>query len=184
MSILPQITSETKWLPLVGFETEYAISEYGHLVNIMTWGVKDADGRKKSRLGKLLSPMIDRFGYLRYDLHARGSFQVSRGVYSTFVGQIPEGLDIDHIDSNKSNNHYSNLQPLTRKENVLKAKENRKNIPRGESFRNSKLTEEKVRQIRDLREYGWTFENIAVEYEVSKPCIIYVCQRKTWSHVK
>lgn len=42
-------------------------------------------------------------------------------VAETFIGPRPEGFDIDHIDGNRSNNHYTNLEYVTRKENVRRA---------------------------------------------------------------
>lgn len=55
---------------------------------------------------------------------------IHRIVWETFIGEIPEGYEIDHIDSNKENNALSNLQLLTHKENINKlAKEGRKYTP-------------------------------------------------------
>lgn len=45
---------------------------------------------------------------------------VSRLMYAWFVGDIPDGYDIDHIDNNPFNNNPENLQILTRKENLIK----------------------------------------------------------------
>lgn len=42
---------------------------------------------------------------------------IHRLVYETFVGDIPEDMTVDHIDDNPTNNHVSNLQLLTQKEN-------------------------------------------------------------------
>lgn len=46
-----------------------------------------------------------------------------RLVYTAYVGEIPKGYDINHIDGNKENNHYTNLDACTRKENIQKAVE-------------------------------------------------------------
>lgn len=43
---------------------------------------------------------------------------VSRVVYEAFKGEIAKSLEIDHIDTNKDNNHLSNLRAVTHKENV------------------------------------------------------------------
>lgn len=47
-------------------------------------------------------------------------YYVHRVVYEAFIGEIPEGLIIDHIDENKSNNHLTNLQVLSHSENLRK----------------------------------------------------------------
>lgn len=47
-------------------------------------------------------------------------YYVHRLVWETFMGEIPEGKEIDHIDGNPHNNSLSNLQIVTRRENLLK----------------------------------------------------------------
>ena len=39
-------------------------------------------------------------------------------VYETFVGDIPEGLQVNHIDENKTNNALSNLNLMTCSDNI------------------------------------------------------------------
>lgn len=48
------------------------------------------------------------------------TFGVHRLVYENFVGKIADGLEIDHIDDNPSNNRYDNLQLLTHSANCKK----------------------------------------------------------------
>lgn len=43
---------------------------------------------------------------------------VHRLVYQQFVGKIPKGYEIDHIDTNKQNNRVDNLRAVTKKENM------------------------------------------------------------------
>lgn len=46
---------------------------------------------------------------------------VHRVIWMLHHGPIPSGLDVDHIDNNKTNNHISNLQLLTHGDNMRKA---------------------------------------------------------------
>lgn len=39
-------------------------------------------------------------------------------IWTSVNGQIPEGLDVNHIDEDKSNNSISNLNLMTRKDNI------------------------------------------------------------------
>ena len=45
---------------------------------------------------------------------------IQRLVYISFKGDIPSGYDVDHIDNDTLNNLPSNLQILTRKDNLAK----------------------------------------------------------------
>jgi hypothetical protein len=45
---------------------------------------------------------------------------VHRFVYEFYKGEVPEGLVVDHIDSNKLNNSITNLQVLSVANNTLK----------------------------------------------------------------
>lgn len=47
-------------------------------------------------------------------------FYIHRLVYETFVGKIPEGKEIDHMDGDTSNNSLDNLQILTPRNNKTK----------------------------------------------------------------
>lgn len=50
----------------------------------------------------------------------RVTMTLQRLVYLYFKGNIPEGFDIDHIDGDSLNNLPSNLQAISRKENLKK----------------------------------------------------------------
>ena len=64
------------------------------------------------------------FGYLRVDLGGqrnKKTCQLHRLIAETLIPN-PNNLEcVDHIDGNKSNNHPSNLQWITRGGNVIKA---------------------------------------------------------------
>ena len=63
--------------------------------------------------------------YLKYTLwqnHKGLQIPAHRVVYEAFNGPIPKGMEIHHIDGNPKNNHISNLQMLSREEN-LKARQ-------------------------------------------------------------
>lgn len=44
-------------------------------------------------------------------------YRVHRLIYQTYIGEIPEGMVIDHIDGNTKNNSLDNLRCVTPKEN-------------------------------------------------------------------
>jgi len=54
----------------------------------------------------------------------------------------------------------------------------------GEAHHYAKLTDDKVRRIRRLREiYGWTIRVLAEEFEVGKTTIRDILDKHTWKHV-
>lgn len=61
---------------------------------------------------KLLKLNTAGAGYLK----AHGVY-VHRLVYETFVGEIPDGYEIDHINRNKTDNRLENLRLVTHKQN-------------------------------------------------------------------
>jgi hypothetical protein len=59
-------------------------------------------------------------GYKRialYDKHKTKSYRIHSLVAEYFIGTRPEGYQVNHIDGNKTNNHVSNLEYVTRKGN-------------------------------------------------------------------
>lgn len=65
---------------------------------------------------------IDKMGYQRLKLkELHSEVGIHTLVYMHFIGDIPKGYIIDHIDENKSNNHVSNLQIMTQSQNLKKS---------------------------------------------------------------
>ena len=65
------------------------------------------------------------WGYLVFNFYEndkKRQYFVHRFVYECFKGTIPKGKETDHIDGDKKNNLISNLQLLTKKENIQKSK--------------------------------------------------------------
>ena len=56
-------------------------------------------------------------GYWRFSINGK-YVSLARFVWSAFNGEIPEKMEIDHIDTDKDNNNLSNLRLVTRTENV------------------------------------------------------------------
>ena len=52
----------------------------------------------------------------------RKNYYIHRFVFETFKGEIPKGKEIDHWDNDRTNNAIKNLQLLTHKENLLRAR--------------------------------------------------------------
>lgn len=66
------------------------------------------------------------FGYKATKLtneSGRRNLYIHRLVYETFIGAIPEKMEINHIDHNKSNNSFTNLEVVSHSENMVKMRE-------------------------------------------------------------
>lgn len=102
------ILHNEEWRHIVGFE-DYIISSFGRV--------------KCNKKNGYFSFQDNGKGYKSIMLRRNGkSFRryVHRLVAITFIGP-PNGKDVNHIDGNKSNNKLSNLEYLSRKENILHA---------------------------------------------------------------
>lgn len=78
-------------------------------------------GRVREPEKRRLAPAktSDAHGYERFN--GKSNHFVHRIVFRAFIGDIPIGFQIDHIDGNKKNNSIDNLQLLTPSENTKKA---------------------------------------------------------------
>lgn len=65
----------------------------------------------------------------------RGSkYRVHRVVYTLMAGQIPEGLDLDHLCSVRNCCNPAHLEPVTRAENMRRWKRARTHCKRGHEY--------------------------------------------------
>ena len=68
------------------------------------------------------------------------TYPLHRVLYAYFFGEVPEGMDVHHIDGCGLNNNLANLEVVTRKENL----KDRKGFSNGylKEFRNEKDSED------------------------------------------
>lgn len=73
---------------------------------------------------RILKISENQFGYKfvkLFNYSGQHTLYIHRLMYRTFVGAIPPNMEINHIDHNKHNNSLSNLELVTREENMKKA---------------------------------------------------------------
>lgn len=92
------------------YNENYVVNEYGELFSLFGYKIKK------------LKPYINAKGYAMYRLRIDGkTIQKSAHHLSYWVNighfDKSDGLQIDHIDGNKLNNHYTNLRRVTPKDN-------------------------------------------------------------------
>ena len=140
---------------------EYSIDENGNIWN--------------TKRNKQMSANIDKNGYLQIRLMQndgkRGNFLIHRLVAFTYLEtEIKE--TVNHIDGNKLNNHYSNLEWMTMLENVNDAKR------LGYNGDYTDISEELILKVIKSLEDGIAVNKICTLYNVSKNFVSRIRQNK------
>lgn len=122
----------------------YSISDYGDLRNDLT--------------SRILKPRIDNKGYHKCDLyngHGKSKgYLAHRLVALYFLDSAKEWqTQVNHIDGNPLNNHKSNLEWCSPKENSEHAVKIGL-TPKGETHHFSKITDAQIREIRTIYQSG------------------------------
>ena len=113
---------------------------------------------------------------------SKRTFRVHRLVMMAFnpVKSMNE-LEVNHIDGNKKNNKLENLEWCTASENQIHAFKTGLNKPRkGEESNFSKLTEDDVKKVFELREKGLLQKEIAEIVGCTKSNISCILRKKSW----
>lgn len=100
---------------------------------------------------------------------------------------IPSGLHILHTCDNPSCANPAHLVAGTHSDNMqdcVRKGRHKSSSVRGEARHNAKLTERKVRAIREQRAAGVGPTELARKYGVSKQTIKLIVARKSWNHVE
>lgn len=161
------------WMPIKGYGEVYSISNRGNVRRNIAH----------------LKRMKQKDGYFRISLYRnrnQKNIRIHKLVANTFLGACPYGLEINHKDGNKSNNHCSNLEYVTRSANIIHAiKKGLLKHPHGENHGMSKLKEKDIVSIRkEWRAGGVTQPQLAKMYKISIHNIYAIIHYKIWKHIK
>lgn len=158
--------SREEWRPVVGYESRYMVSNEGRVLSLL--------------FNTFKSLRLDRHGYPAVNITENGKRwkkSVHRLVADAFCEKRGDDANqVNHLDGVKTNNHASNLEWVTGKENTAHS------IRTGLTTKitRPKLTENDVVAIRLS---GESTGVIAKEYGVGTSCIREVKRRSTWKHV-
>jgi len=167
-----------KWKDIKGSDGLYEISNHGRVRSHSAW-----------KKGGLLSSIKSGSGYLYVNIPYVGKKKMPVYIHRLVADHFCKNMDsknndcIDHIDDDKLNNHYLNLEHVTRAENVIRAGLAGR-MPRGSKNKNSKLNKEKVIEIKNLLEVGWfTQKEIANGYDIDPAIISNIKRGVNWAWV-
>ena len=158
------------WKDIEGYEGLYQVSDTG-LVRSLNRVVGN-----RTLQGKILSLKTNTSGYFIVALCKEGkpkNFLVSRLVATAFLKEDladTVGLEVCHLDGSRNNNHVENLRWDTKagnqKDRVLHGTH-----CRGERSNTCKLTTEQAAEIKGLSYEGWTNQQLANKFGVSKTLV-------------
>lgn len=136
------MTEEWRWIK--GYEGLYEVSNLG---NIRSWIKAGRGGTSMRRSPRIRKHLIHKDGYHYIGLGDK-NYQVHRLVAEAFIPNLENKPQVDHIDTDPSNNRADNLRWATQSENNLNPITRKR---RSEVLRGNKKLIESGNRIRELR---------------------------------
>lgn len=143
------------------------------------------EGNCLGKQGKILKQRIKKNGYNQWVLNGKDVL-AHRAIAEIFCDNKKDLPQVNHIDGNKSNNNYKNLEWITVSDNQIHAYRNnlKSTTPRrGINSNFAKLTEKNVIKIKELIKDGLSNIEISKMFNVSRPNISMIKNNKTWKHI-
>ena len=174
------------WKDIPDFEGSYQVSNMGR-VRSVDRVVTYKDGRMGKYKGRVLKPGSNR-GYERVVLYNDNGYNnksVHRLVLEVFKPHVNMiDLQVNHIDGDKLNNHLTNLEWVTARDNVLHAYDTGLITNIGEGSPGAILTNTDVLEILQRLDIGEAHREIALDYGVDRTTISKINRGLTWREVK
>lgn len=177
---------EEIWKDIPDFEGIYQASNLGN-IRSLDRTYKDKIGKQYNRKGVLLKPNTDKGGYLYVGLCPPNkekikTVKIHRLVALTFCSGYEQGLEVNHINGNRSDNRAENLEWVTRAYNNRDRYNRGYKNPTGEKSISAKLKEEYIDIIFSLYNSGVNQTIIAKAFKVSQATISHLITNKTYNN--
>lgn len=172
------------WKPIIGYETNYHISNFGRVKSLARFKIVTPCGKKIWKEAMILKQNFTKKKYLCVGLYFEKKWKlkvVHRLVGIAFIENKDNKPQINHKNTIKTCNYEWNLEWSTNGENQRHAVMNGlKNMPSGENHFAHKLTNEQVLYIYNSNEKRIT---LSEQFSVSVSLIDYIKVGKIWSHI-
>jgi hypothetical protein len=154
----------------------YAVTENGEVYRLpFTRKHNINKGTYNSKLKQLSPSTNNTKGYARVAIHYLDGTKVMESVHrlvaKCFVPNPDNKPQVNHIDGNKLNNHFSNLEWVTNEENAEHAARFIRFDRTKTTKQKMKLTAENVFEIKAKLDSGKSTKEVAEEYGVSRSLI-------------
>lgn len=158
-----------------GYNGDYLISDNGEVISL------------KNNCHKTLKKRINSRGYYYVNLSKNGKYKsvsIHRIVGKHFIDNPNNYNILNHIDGNKLNNDYSNLEWCTASHNMKEAARlGLLNIKKGSesNLYGGKINIDIANRIREIRNNeNLSYSKIAKMFNISKVTIINVCKNRIY----
>lgn len=173
-----------EWKDIEGYEGFYQVSSLGFIRSLDRY-IECSDGRIYLCKGRVLSFFKGTTcNYKSVQLsrdNAPRKFMVHRLVAKAFLGLTDEEkLEVNHKDGNTSNNQLSNLELVSRQQNIDHAIATGLKHDYGENHVHAKLTNAQATEARKLWHDGMRQKDIAIKFGVSKQTINNIVHYKSY----
>ena len=176
-----QDIEEEVWKPIPGLDY-FMASSFGRIRSIDR-PVSRGKGQfiLKGRVRK--QQRHPRTGRMTLRLTRKIGREVHRLIAAAFLGVCPPKIQVNHKDGNPTNNRSDNLEYMTGSQNKYHYHRVLKRGLGMDSYA-AKLTDNRVRLIRELHAEGVTFEDIGRCFGMSSQAVGRACNGGTWSHIQ
>lgn len=178
------LTYREEWREVVGLEDYYHCSSFGRIKSLFRGGKcrrnRDSILKQSSR--------VEKFQYLNVFYFADGvrtGVMVHREVAKLFCSNPNNHPVVNHLDSNRRNNFYLNLEWTTSQGNAIHGFKFGKRVSqKGSNHGRSVLTENQVIEIRKLDKVGGlTHTELGRMFNISSTAIIKIVTNQRWKHI-
>lgn len=168
------MTDSEKWLPVVGWEGLYEVSDQGRVRSLPR---QTRTGRRGGKLLSLRSVSTGAHVVLLCDSGRKRFVHVYRLVAEAFLGPAPgPDTEVRHLDDNRLDSRLVNLAYGSRSDNMVDAVRNGRH-------NKAKLTIDQVRTIKSMIAAGSTHRSLAERYGVAPVTISAIASGRNWRHV-